>query len=202
MAARRRPLTVQLHRAEGLVAQLQLREHHGVGSEVGAQHPVLQHAQGWESGAVGGGPASQPRAPRPRTRPCPPVPQPGLPAVGGRRHPGGTGVTGHAPLVLSPRGRVPAPGTLQGGLGSPPGMAGTVKHQTSDNPGPCTSWGHPFPTSTSPSCNGPEGPGLLARPGRDTDPVPTLPRLILRRRGPYTGSRTPIQSPVSAAPSR
>lgn len=85
------PLTVQLHRAEGLVLQLQLREHHGVGLEVGAQHPVLQHAQGWGTGAVGRGRrASQPRAPRPCARPCPPVPQAGLPVVGGQQHPGVT----------------------------------------------------------------------------------------------------------------
>ena len=39
-------LTVQLHGAEGLVLELQLREHYGVVPEVGAQHPVLQHTQG------------------------------------------------------------------------------------------------------------------------------------------------------------
>lgn len=39
-------LTVQLHRAEGLLLGLQLREHYSVVPEVGAQHPVLQHTQG------------------------------------------------------------------------------------------------------------------------------------------------------------
>ena len=39
-------LTVQLHRAEGLLLGLQLREHYSVVPEVGAKHPVLKHAQG------------------------------------------------------------------------------------------------------------------------------------------------------------
>lgn len=39
-------LTVQLHGAEGLVLELQLREHYGIVPEVGGQHPVLQHTQG------------------------------------------------------------------------------------------------------------------------------------------------------------
>lgn len=39
-------LTVQLHGAEGLLLGLQLCEHYRVVPEVGAQHPVLQHAPG------------------------------------------------------------------------------------------------------------------------------------------------------------
>lgn len=48
------PLTIQLHGVEGLIPELQLREDDGVVSEVGAQHPVLQHAQSYKADAPGG----------------------------------------------------------------------------------------------------------------------------------------------------
>lgn len=80
---------------------------------------------------------------------------------------------------MSPRDRVPAPGTLQGRLGSPPGVTGTVKHQTSDQapslPGRELHWGlgvgSPLPHGAGgPKATGPaqlgRGPPSPHRPGR------------------------------------
>lgn len=70
---------------------------------------------------------------------------------------------------MSPRGRVPAPGTLQGRLGSPPGVTGTVKHQTSDQasslPGRELHWGLGVGSPLPHGAGGPRaaGPAQLGR---------------------------------------
>lgn len=105
-----RTLTVQLHGAKGLVLQLQLREHDGVVSEVGAQHAVLQHAQGWGQEPQRVGPSDLPKAlpagqqppssalaparPMPPSSvlvPARPVPHALLSMTDGQRHPGQLG---------------------------------------------------------------------------------------------------------------
>lgn len=70
---------------------------------------------------------------------------------------------------MSPRDRVPAPGTLQGRLGSPPGVTGTVKHQTSDQapslPGRELHWGLGVGSPLPHGAGGPRaaGPAPLGR---------------------------------------
>lgn len=70
---------------------------------------------------------------------------------------------------MSPQGRVPAPGTVQGRLGSPPGVTGTVKHQTSDQasslPGRELHWGLGVGSPLPHGAGGPRaaGPAQLGR---------------------------------------
>lgn len=60
----------------------------------------------------------------------------------------------------------------------------------------------PAPPALAPPAGGRRAQGCWPDPAGDAHPVPTLPRPRLRWRRAYTGSRTPIRRPVSAAPSR